>query len=59
MHRMFAGSQNILSLDLSKWDTSKVTDMSSMFLNCNNLTQIIVGDNWDTSKVINMASMFE
>lgn len=45
----------INNLDLL--DTSKVTDMSSMFAGCNSLTQLDVSD-FDTSNVINMNSMF-
>lgn len=48
----------LTSLDLSNFNTSKVTDMSSMFLQCNNLTDLDLGDNFDTSSVTNMSSMF-
>ena len=49
---------NILSLDLSNFDTSRVTDMSSMFSNMFNLTSLNLS-NFDTSKVTNMDSMFD
>jgi surface protein len=42
--------------NISNWDTSKVTDMSSMFRGATHFNQNI-GD-WDTSKVTNMSSMF-
>ncbi len=45
------------SLDLRNLDTSNVTDMSSMFWMCNNLTKLNVSK-FDTSKVTNMADMF-
>ncbi len=52
----FAGTENIKG-DISKWDTSKVTDMGAMFANTKNLNVDI--SNWDTSNVTNMNSMFE
>ena len=55
---MFSGLNNILSIDLSKFDSSKVTDMSFMFNECPNLKTITFG-NLDTSKVNNMESLFQ
>ena len=57
MYGMFYNCSNLTSLDLSGFDTSKVTDMSSMFSNCNNLTSLDLSG-FDTSKVTNMANMF-
>ena len=42
---------------LSKWDTSKVTNMNYMFGFCNNLTSLDLS-NWDTSQVTSMSYMF-
>jgi surface protein len=42
--------------DISSWDTSKVTNMSSMFQNNWSFNQDIAS--WDTSKVTNMSLMF-
>ena len=39
-------------------DTSKVTNMSSMFFQCSGLTSITFGDNFDTSNVTSMYNMF-
>ena len=50
--------RNILDLDLSNFDTSKVTDMSSMFSGMSNLTTLNLS-NFDTSKVTNMELMFD
>ena len=47
----------ITSFNLSKYDTSKITDMSNMFNECNSLTSLDVS-NFDTSKVTNMDNMF-
>ena len=55
------GSQkikNILELDLSNFDTSKVTRMDGMFYGMSNLTTLNLSS-FNTSKVIDMQSMFE
>ena len=49
--------RNVLEIDLSNFDTSKVTNMSSMFLGMSNLTSLNLS-NFDTSQVTNMAGMF-
>lgn len=54
----FLGCKNIITLDLSTLDTSKVTSMRSMFDKCTNLTSLDVS-NFDTSKVIKMNYMFD
>ena len=54
---MFYGSDNIIEMDLSNFDFSKVTNMSSMFRKCSNLEKIIFG-NIDTSSVVNMKCLF-
>ena len=56
MNSMFfyVGAYN---LDLSKWDTGKVTDMSYMFSDCWRMTTLNV-TGWDTSNVTNMYTMF-
>ena len=47
---MFYACNSLTSLDVSNFDTSKVTDMNSMFYACNSLTSLDVS-NFDTSKV--------
>ena len=49
--------KNILKLDLSKFDTSKVTNMGYMFYNISNPTTLDIS-NFDTSQVTDMESMF-
>lgn len=49
---------NLINIDLSGLDTSKVTSMNKMFDNCAKLTNLILGDNFDTSQVTDMTSMF-
>ena len=57
MHGTFYNCNSLTYLDVSKWDTSKVTNMFFMFTNCNKLTSLDVSK-WDTSKVTNMFFMF-
>ena len=49
--------RNILELDLSNFDTSKVTNMYAMFNGMSNLTTLNLS-NFDTSKVTKMWAMF-
>ena len=49
---------NVVSIDLSHFDSSSVENMGSMFSGCNLLGNIDLS-NFDTTKVINMANMFE
>lgn len=59
MSYMFSNAYQLTSLDLSKWNTSKVTTMEGMFLfeELDHLTSLNVS-NWNTSQVVNMADMF-
>ena len=50
--------KNILELDLSNFDTSKVTNMFSMFGGMSSLTTLNLS-NFDTSKVMRMDYMFQ
>ena len=54
---MFSNMPNLLSIDLSKFDTSKVIGMNSMFANDSSLTALDVS-NFNTSKVEDMTAMF-
>ena len=54
---LFQDMTNLLSVDLTKFDYSKITDTSSMFKNCINLKSINLGS-FDTSMVSNMGYMF-
>ncbi len=49
--------KNILDIDLSNFDTSKVINMDSMFAYMSKLTTLNLS-NFDTSKVTNMNNMF-
>ena len=54
----FVFAENLISVDLSNFDTSKVTSMGQMFQDCINLTSITFGDNFNTSNVTDMSDMF-
>ena len=54
---MFTDCSSLKSLDVSNFDTSKVTDMSYMFQGCSSLQQLDIS-NFDTSKVTAMYYMF-
>ena len=49
--------ENILEIDLSNFDTSKVTTMNRMFSGMSSLTALNLS-NFDTSKVTDMGNMF-
>ena len=50
-------NKDLLEIDVSNFDTSKVTDMSRMFYDLRNITSLDLS-NFDTSKVTTMYSMF-
>ena len=54
---MFEGLYNIININLSKFDSSKVTDMSNMFKGCYYLSSLDL-NNLNTSKVTNMSQIF-
>ncbi len=54
----FAGAGKLTTADMSKLDTSNVTNMRTMFSECVELTTIGDVSGWDTSQVISMRFMF-
>ena len=55
---MFYNCNKLSSLDLSNFNTEKVTNMSGMFLGCSALTTIYASDNFKTDKVTVGSNMF-
>ena len=55
--RMLCSLTKLKTVDFSKMDTSKVTDMESMFDSCDGLTTLDVSS-FNTSNVTNMENMF-
>ena len=58
MNYMFGHCRDLTSLDLSNFDTSKVTNMWGMFCGCRSLTSVDIS-NFDTSNVLDMSFMFD
>ena len=60
MHKtnhMFTDCHNLISIDISNWDTSNVPNMAWMFGDCESLTSLDV-NNWDVSSVGYVYGMF-
>ena len=57
MNSMFRNMSSLTTLDLSNFDTSRVTNMSYMFFNTSSLALLNLS-NFDTSRVTNMDSIF-
>ena len=53
MYNAFAYNKKLTSLDLSRWNTSKVKYMSGMFSDNESLTELNLG-NLNTSNVVDM-----
>ena len=56
--QMLASFSKLSEIDMTKFDTTKVVDMSSMFDGCSSLTSLNVSK-FDTSNVTNMSNMFK
>ena len=54
----FKDCKSLTSLDLHKWDTSKVTAMAGLFHGCSSLETLNI-NGWDTSKVIAFNATFQ
>ena len=57
MNSMFSDCSSLISLDISNFKTSQVTNMNSLFSGCSLLSSLDLS-NFETSKVNNMESMF-
>ena len=51
---MFSGCNNLTTLNLSSFNTSKVCDMDWMFRDCTKLKTITVSNKWTTTNINNM-----
>ena len=54
---MFRECSSLTELDLSKWDTSKVTNVNGFVRGCTSLTELDLS-NWNTSRITTMDYMF-
>ena len=59
MTTMFQKCNELEELDLSNFNTSKVTDMGFMFANCFKLRKIKGIEKFDTNQVIKICAMFQ
>ena len=57
MYRMFFSCSGLTSLNLSSFDTSKVTNMGSMFSGCTALQHLDIS-NFDFTNVTSYSNMF-
>ena len=58
MEYMFSGCEALTSLDVSKFNTRKVTNMSYMFYFCTSLTTIFSNSNWKVGYKVDGYYMF-
>ena len=58
MSYMFNECKKLTNLDLSNFNTAKVTTMLNMFYGCTNLMAIYAGDGWTTNAVTSSTNMF-
>ena len=56
---MFDSCYKLTSLDLSSFNTSQVYEIRHMFIHCNNLRTIYVGDGWTTASMSYTWDMFK
>ena len=59
LYQFMNNKSYLTSVNLTDLDTSNVTNMGNMFLNCRNLIGIVFGDYFDTSSVVDMSYMFD
>ena len=59
MSSMFQNCSSLTSLpDISKWNITKVTDISYLFNKCSKLKKLPDISKWNTENVINMSYLF-
>ena len=56
---MFVNCKNLVTLDLSSFDTNKVAYMNRMFYGCSKLETIYIGPHWSTDSVKEGKEMFK
>ena len=58
LENLFSGISNIIKVDFSEFDSSKVTNMKNLFQNCISLKLINFSNKFITSNVIDMSGAF-
>ena len=56
-NNMFVNFNNLINIDMTNWDTSKVKTMEKMFFQCASITWLDLWG-WDTSNVTSMYDIF-
>ena len=59
MKEMFSNCESLISFDDNYLNTSNVTDISYMFYECHNLSELSDISKWDTSKITDMSNLFK
>ena len=59
MSYMFKLCSSLTTLNLSSFNTSKVSDMSGMFSACNQLKTIYASESFTTNNLFRTSSMFD
>lgn len=57
LSRIFAFMSSLLSLDLSMWNTGRVTDIAGLVMGCGKLSSLNV-ENWVTTQMTHISVMF-
>ena len=56
---MFHGCSSLIKLpDISKWDTSKIINISCIFYNCNSLSDLPDISKWNTTNITDISCLF-
>ena len=58
LYHVFADCDNLTSIDLSSWDTSKITDISGLFSGATSLSAVNL-NGWDVGKVRDASFSFD
>ena len=59
IYTIIENSNELISFpDISKWNTSKVEDISFLFSECSSIEKLPDISNWNTEKVNNMSNIF-
>lgn len=56
---MFNACTKLETIDLSNFSMTNGVNMSSMFIDCPELTNIYVGNSWNINKIITSGNMFK
>ena len=59
MGYLFNGCSSLIEIpDISKWETSNITNMKAMFQNCSSISTMPDISNWNIEKVTDLSFLF-